>query len=159
MNFDEALAFVLLHEGESSNDPDDTGGLTKFGISSKAHPEVYQSSFDKADALAIYESDYWKQCKCAQFHPAIGFMLFDCAVNQGPNAAVRMLQRSLNVKADGIIGPITLAAAASQPVDATLSEFAARRAVAYAAHPMIGAYGLGWFRRLSAAHQLALKSL
>ena len=41
---------------------------------------------------------------------AIKFLLRDIAWNRGPTGAVKTLQIALNVKADGIVGPITLGA-------------------------------------------------
>jgi lysozyme family protein len=37
-NFDKALSFVLSWEGGYSNDPDDPGGETNFGISKRSYP-------------------------------------------------------------------------------------------------------------------------
>lgn len=43
-------------------------------------------------------------------HPALEAFLRDCAFNRGPGGAGRILQIAVNVKQDGHVGPITLAA-------------------------------------------------
>jgi lysozyme family protein len=68
----------------------------------------------------------------------------------------RMLQRTLNVKEDGVVESSTLAAAA-QTTSSIIAELIARRSVAYALAPLVGMDGLGWFRRLAKVHQVALR--
>ena len=111
MKFNTACAFVLKWEGQISESPSDPGGLTKFGISSRQFPEVRKLEFSEADAIAIYKEKYWTACKCEELPEALAFMLFDAAVNQGQTQAIRMLQRTINVPADGVMGPETIAAA------------------------------------------------
>jgi len=38
MSFERAVTHVLLHEGGYSNDPNDPGGETQYGISKRAYP-------------------------------------------------------------------------------------------------------------------------
>jgi lysozyme family protein len=109
-----------------------------------------------ADAKALYRKDYWDRCSCDRLPAGIAFVVFDAAVNQGVSEAIRMLQRSLAVKEDGVIGPATLAAAAAQTPAAIIAEMIARRSAAYALSPLAVSDGLGWFRRLAKAHQAAL---
>ena len=40
MTFEDAIEFVLLHEGGYSWDPKDPGGETRFGISKKSYPNL-----------------------------------------------------------------------------------------------------------------------
>lgn len=153
--FEQAVEFVLSFEKEMSDHPDDPGGFTKWGISQRAYPGLNLRALTREQAIDIYKRDYWNRCGCDQFPAPIAFLLFDAAVNQGPGNAVRILQRALSVKPDGVIGPVTLEAASKLGGDAT-AEFAARRAYAYAVNPNLGVFGLGWFRRLLAATKIAL---
>lgn len=155
--FDRAVEFILRYEGDVSNDPRDSGGLTKFGISQKAYPALDILGLTREGAIEIYRQKYWDLCKCSQLPAPLGLILFDSAVNQGPTAAVRLFQKSLGVSADGMIGPETIAASFRVNLRATTSEFIARRAYQYALHPEVGRFGLGWFRRLSECHQVSLE--
>ena len=154
--FDTAITFVLKHEGGLSDNPSDPGGLTKYGISHRSHPNVDIRNLTIEQAKDIYHRDYWDRCNCGNLPAALGILLFDAAVNQGPSASIRNLQRALGVKADGVIGPVTLTAASTDLVHEHIAEFIARRALSYAGNPNISIFGLGWFRRLAAAHQLVL---
>ena len=108
--FDRALQFVLAHEGCFSDDLNDSGGLTRWGISQKAHPDVNISNLTKEQATEIYRNEYWGTCRCDDMPSALAFVVFDMAVNQGVGVAIRDLQKLVGVKVDGIIGPDTLTA-------------------------------------------------
>lgn len=157
MPFDVAVNFVLSHEGGYVNDPQDPGGETKYGISKRSYPSLDIAALTREQAIEIYRRDFWERCRCDDLPPAVGLLLFDAAVNQGPNAAIRHLQRALHVAVDGVIGPTTINAA-RQAGNSAVAEFVAQRSVAYATNPNVARYGLGWFRRLAAAHEAALTS-
>ena len=162
MRFDDALHLVLRWEGGFANDPLDPGGPTNLGATQRALSSFYGEpvSLDRlraltpADVAPFYEERYWKQCRCDELPDGLDLLVFDCAVNQGPGRAKRLLQRSLGVAEDGILGPLTLTAAQSQDRVASIDEMAARRAVHYASLQHV--FHLGWFRRLTAAHRHAL---
>ena len=148
MKFEDAVKIVLELEGGVSDDSRDPGKLTKWGISSVYYPQVLDPSFTREDAVQIYHSDFWNAFQCDKLPHGLDLMFFDCAVNQTQQAK-RMLQRSVKVTADGVIGPITLAAIRAVPSPLTLiKELAAQRAVAYARNPNVTTFGLGWYRRL-----------
>ena len=155
--FDRSVDFILDAEGAHSDDPHDSGGDTWFGISRRAYPNLEPWPPTRTTAVELYRADYWNRCKCNELPSPLAMILFDSAVNQGPAAAIRLLQKSLDVRADGIIGPQTIAAAHRAHLRNTVSEFVARRAYQYALHPQIARFGLGWMRRLSACHQMALE--
>jgi lysozyme family protein len=154
--FEAAVDFILSVEGGLVNDPSDPGGLTKFGISQRAYPNLNIRDLTPDAAKALYRQDYWNRCSCDKLPAGIAFVLFDAAVNQGVSASIRMLQRSLNLAQDGVIGPATLTAATAQMPAAIVAEMIARRSVAYALTPLAARDGLGWFRRLAKVHQFAL---
>lgn len=151
MTFGRAVAFVLWHEGDSSDDPRDPGGKTRFGISALAYPHLNIDALTEADAVAIYRRDYWDRIKGDLLPPAVAFLVFDAAVNQGPRRAVSWLQHAVGTKPDGIMGPETIAAAAKADLRAVISEYAARRMWAYGTTPSFQTFGLGWSRRLADA--------
>src|SRR5437588_12508666 len=93
--FQNAIQFVLGEEGAGSNLKDDAGGLTKWGIASHLYPQVLNPDFSQKDAIAIYQKDYWLHCRCDQMPAGIGLLVLNCAVNQGPEKAIKILQRAL----------------------------------------------------------------
>lgn len=157
--FERAVEFVLRFEGDYSDDHHDSGGETRYGISKRAYPNIDIKTLTRQQAKDIYYRDYFLRCKCNELPAQLALILFDSAVNQGPTAAIRLLQKSLNVGADGVIGPITIAAAFRASPSLVITEFIARRAYQYALHPEVARFGLGWFRRLAACHQLSQEPL
>jgi len=157
--FDKAVAFVLEHEGGAAitDDPNDPGGLTKYGISQRSFPDLDIRALSEGEAVMIYKVRYWDKCRCSELPGDLAIIVFDAAVNQGPMAAAKTLQQALGVNVDGIIGPATIAAACRAGRSA-LSELVARRMVMYGLNPNFTRYGLGWSRRLSACHELAMEA-
>lgn len=158
MTFDQAVLFVLENEGGVSYDVNDSGGLTKWGISSAQYPEVKETSFSRENAIAIYKRDYWDRCRCDNFPWEIALLVFDTAVNHGPGYAVRALQMGLNITADGIVGAVTIRGAWSATLEQAM-DILARRATAYADNKAFWHFGRGWMRRLFRLHNEIAKGL
>jgi len=118
-SFKTALPIVLKHEGGFVLHPRDPGGATNFGITIQtlSRARGQPASMDdirkltSAEASAIYRRFYWDVLRADELPRGLDLALFDFAVNSGPPRAVAMLQRVLGVEADGLVGPITLAAA------------------------------------------------
>ena len=127
--FDRALALVLRHEGGLVDDPNDPGGLTNFGISQRAYPDLDIRNLKVADAANIYRTGYWDAIKGDQLPDGLAICVFDAAVNMGTDKAIRLLQKACSVQVDGILGPNTLRTAGRLP-DA-VARFSADRAIAY----------------------------
>ena len=125
--FDECVNVVVGFEGGFSDHPQDSGGKTKYGItastleSAKAKgwvPSNITIKNIKLDhAKTIYKKGYWDAVQADSLPHPLDLIMFDSAVNHGPNAAVKLLQKSLNallpyteLAVDGIIGPLTLRA-------------------------------------------------
>lgn len=171
--FEKALSFILRPdiEGTFSKDPDDDGNWTggekdkgelkgtKYGVSAASYPDLDIANLSVGDVTAIYRRDFWDRCRCDQFPSPIAIVLFDSAVNQGPSAAIRMLQQELGVKVDGVIGPKTISAAVSSDLKKILPFFVGARGWRYATTKNVQKNGRGWFRRLAACHQTALEPL
>lgn len=113
-DWEKAIEFVLRMEGgeTAENDPHDPGGLTRYGISQKAYPNLDIKNLTLDAAKQLYQRDYWTPCHCDDLPTALAIATFDCAVNQGQGKARRLLQIALDVEVDGNIGPKTIAAAA-----------------------------------------------
>lgn len=111
--WERAIAFVLSYEGSTyENDPNDSGGETKFGISKKSYPNEDIKNLTLERTQEIYRNDYWNQMLGEKLPEKLAVAVFDCAVNQGLIRSIRLLQAMLNVDVDGVMGPKTLQAAA-----------------------------------------------
>lgn len=106
--WEKGIEFVLKIEGGLVNNPADPGGLTKYGISQAAYPDLDIANLTVEQASAIYKKEYWDTCKCDEMPTPIAIAVFDTAVNMGVKTSVMLLQRSLGVKVDSILGNITL---------------------------------------------------
>jgi len=124
--FDTAIADLLGIEGDYADDPADSGGKTRFGITEAvARRHGYQGPMRElpaAAARAIYRADYWDAQSLdtvAMLSRRIAWELFDTGVNMGTSQAGEFLQMSLNafnrqatdypdIEVDGEIGPQTL---------------------------------------------------
>lgn len=125
-SFDVAVAAILDIEGGFSDDPADSGGATRFGITEAvARRHGYTGpmrALPAATAKEIYRKDYWDAQNLdtvAMLSYRIAWELFDTGVNMGTAQAGKFLQMSLNafnrqakdypdVEVDGEIGPATL---------------------------------------------------
>lgn len=146
--FDKALQFLLRPdvEGGYINDPSDPGGETNFGISKRAYPDEDIKNLTKDKVGAIYHKDYWDKCRCSELPPGVDLVVFDIAVNQGADTAIRLLQLALGITVDGVIGPNTLMTANVKQPGLT-QELTVRRIIRYGNSKNFNIYGLGWIRR------------
>lgn len=144
--FDAAVALVIELEGGEAL-VEDRGGLTRWGISSRANPDVNVRTLTRDQAVAIYRERYWRAVRGDELPPGLALVVFDAAVNQGAPTACRMLQAALGVTGDGVIGPVTLAAAKLRATPATIRAMTVRRLRRYAEAPDFRINGTGWFDR------------
>lgn len=147
--FDRAFAVVIGHEGDLSDDPRDPGGLTRYGISKRAHPTVDVRNLTLAQAKQIYLERYWLPLHADAMPEAVAVQVFDAAVNHGIKPAIRMMQRALRVQDDGRIGPVTLQAMTTVDDARFAARFAAERLMFYADLSSWPAFGRGWVRRVA----------
>ena len=120
--FEDSLAQVLRHEGSYVDHPSDPGGATNMGITRKTLarwrrispwwqlPKEEVRTLKRTEVARIYRALYWDRCRAGLLAPGLDFALFDFAVNSGPTRAIQHLQTIVKTRADGVIGPLTLAA-------------------------------------------------
>lgn len=91
---------VIAIEGGFVDDPSDSGGATKYGITEKtARLHGYTGSMRDLTvdfAYRVYSSTYWTSIKAGYMPEAIADKVFDMSVNIGVSRASRFLQRALN---------------------------------------------------------------
>lgn len=146
MNFQQVMDFILSLEGPYSNDPNDPGKETNFGISKAKHPEVDVRGLTRDQAIALYYKDYWVPIHGQELAASNCLIIMDCAVNQGVDRAIKLLQRQLHVTEDGDFGPNTMAAYMKRGFD--IQEYAAQRILRYTESPVFHLYGHGWMNRM-----------
>lgn len=124
MDYKSIIEKVIETEGGYVNDPADSGGPTKYGITQNTLSswigrratveDVKALSIDTA--TEIYTSEYYFKPRIDQMPEAIQDIALDTSVLHGPYNAVRMIQNVINasgiaaVDTDGVAGPETLKA-------------------------------------------------
>jgi len=147
-DFQAAFQWVLSAEGAETNDPNDPGGLTRYGISQRAHPKVDVAKLTVEEARDIYLNGYWGPAKCRDLPWPLSLYVFDAAVNQGVLVAIKMLQAAAGVAQDGILGQKTLRAVNARDLPDLCAAFMAQRALRYMGTRNFDLYGKGWLKRL-----------
>lgn len=167
--YERTMSHVFAWEGGYVDHPNDPGGATNFGITRKvlarwrgkpSIPKQEVKDLTIREAAEIYRANYWNKIMGDDLPPSIAFLMMDAAVNSGPKAAIKTLQRSVGalgkrIKVDGAIGPNTLRAARSVDEEKLLNEFVVRRGVFYGGLRTFTTFGLGWARRLVSGARLA----
>lgn len=170
--FDTCLAAVLGIEGGASNHPNDRGGLTMAGVTQATYdayrrrkglpprPVTQSTTVERAD---IYRSQYWTPVRGDTLPPPLDLVVFDMAVNSGPDRAIKTLQTALGVTVDGVFGAKTLQAvqedAAAGRVDSLVRQVLAAREEFYrgivARDASQKVFLAGWLNRLDTLESMA----
>jgi lysozyme family protein len=149
-----------------SNDPHDPGGETMCGIIQREY-DIYRKSkglplqdvrhLTRDEGADIYYNSYWLP-ECPKLAPGLDLCFFDEAVNAGPHAATKILQRALGISADGLWGVQTeMAVMSVQDVLATIKSFTQFREAYYRALSGFRFFGRDWIRRSEEIGAEALK--
>ncbi len=154
-DFEKAVAKTLIREGGARivNDPKDPGGLTKYGISKRAYPNIDVANLTEEEAKEIYKRDYWDRIRGDEISlQAVAENIFDTAVNMGVRTASRLAQLTLGVQpVDGIIGKETLKALNQADEEKFLTEFTLAKIARYAhlcnKNKSLRKFLLGWINR------------
>lgn len=79
-NFDKAFEITIGLEGKPSNDPQDPGGFTIWGLAQRYHPHISIKT-TISEAKEIYYNEYWVPHGCDDASFPMDIILFDSAVN------------------------------------------------------------------------------
>ena len=119
---------IVAREGGFSNDPDDPGGPTNYGVTVHTMRRLgldlnEDGRIDAADvrvltrahAVSIFVEHYFRGPRIDRLPQALQASVFDMYVNSGAQA-VKILQRlfcemRIDVSVDGVVGPQTIKAA------------------------------------------------
>lgn len=108
---DKFIRKILALEGGSkiTNDPSDSGGQTKYGISKKAFPMINVINLTEQQAIDIYKKNFYNICMIDSINnELLALHVFDFAVNSGIGRSVKTLQKIVGSVQDGMIGAKTL---------------------------------------------------
>lgn len=168
--FAECVAFTLHAEDQTdtgvfTDDPRDSGGATRWGVTQKTLSEWFGRPATKDEvrtlprsvACDIARHKYWVPMKCGQLAPGVDLMMFDFGYNAGNDRAVRVLQKVVGAVQDGVIGPKTLAAAADYDPAHLAALLADAQETFYRSLPKFSVYGNGWLDRTEKRRASALR--
>ena len=152
----------------AEEDPDDPGGVTKYGIDKSAHEDL--SAEDIRDltedqALDIYYEGEWPDSHAAELAAPLGEISFDMTILDGRGRAMRALQSACGLTGadiDGSWGPTTRKAAAEaagdedrlmRSADRMLDWRAARYHNLVEDNPKLAKFLKGWLNRTDALRE------
>ena len=169
--FESAMKVVLKHEGGATNDKDDPGGATQWGISLRLLKQLnYDVDKDgdvdaedvfkltRTDADRIYLKHFWDKYNFDDISDLeIAIKLFDTCVNIGPTPTHRLIRTTFNtilvekVPTNGPIDGDILYMLNMVYPEVFLEEFRKQQADYYLkiikANPKLNKYKNGWLNR------------
>lgn len=134
--FDSAVSFILANEGGLSENPNDPGGITNFGISLRFVREIPEDRLRRYgifepitdatireltidQAKLIYRGEFWEAVPFEKIqNQQLCNYIFDMCVNHGIAQGTKLTQRAVwacqktvnFIKDDGVLGSKTVAA-------------------------------------------------
>lgn len=156
-NFDKSLALVFKEEGGYVWDKRDPGGETNMGVTRSAwqsylgkHVEDGEMvKLTKEQVTPFYRTLYWDKVYGDDLPYGLDYLAFDFAVNAGTKRSILLLQQSLGVTADGVIGPVTLAVINKTPINELINNFSEQKEKYYRGLKLFPVFGNGWMNRLN----------
>lgn len=157
--FEFCLANVLEDEKGFVDNPLDKGGPTNLGCTLDTLQEFLgrKATVEEIKALTpqtvkpIYRKLFWDANRMDEFPELLAFVFFNQLVLRRRNA-VKTLQASLGLKADGVVGPMTIEALKGKDPRKLGFEFLKESQLSYIricqAEPTQLAFLGGWTKRL-----------
>lgn len=153
-NFTTAHQFTAKWEGGKFDHPNDPGGLTMYGFSIAFARDLASNARGRAllqmagipttitrqailavtpqQVAIVFKGWFWDHNQLDQFPLPLAVATYDAAVNSGSRQGVILSQRALNsladpaLREDGIVGPLTIAAASKATLDTAILAVAKR---------------------------------
>ena len=146
-NFQFCLDKIFQFEGGYVDNPHDSGGATKWGITTRTYAEFIDKPINEVNikdltkgvAAIIFKRAYWNQIDGDNLPSRIDMIIFDFAVSAGVSRA-----RKIGV---GIDAP---------DVSTYIKTYSARRLVFYKTLESFKYFGKGWINRINQCENIAL---
>lgn len=163
-NFNAAFEYTIGNEGDFSNDSNDSGGPTRFGITihdlsrflgrPATMDEVRTMPIETAQT--IYKNWYWDVLSLDQVNSqGVAMAMFDQGLVRGTSTIAKAVQNMVGVTPDAHIGPITLSAINNADAIQLIQQIEDQAIDAFQeivdANPKDAAFLRGWVNR---AHRL-----
>lgn len=158
----DIIGEIIDREGGFVNDPADTGGATKYGITIatlanwRGHPVTVEDvqNLTVDEARSIYSKMYILDHKIDKIPTSmLQSNIIDYGVMSGPKTAIMNVQAILGLKTDGVLGPVTLKAILSTDLRKLNNELVKRRILNYARivqnQPKKLKFLYGWLKRVT----------
>ena len=163
-NFKACLDLVLKSEGGYVNNSQDPGGMTNLGITKKSLEEWLGHDVDEKFmrkltpemAAPFYDQKYWRPCYGEILPRGLDLLSFSMAVNAGPGRSVKLLQQSIGLVPDGVIGPRTRGLISDSNCATLIAKFSEVRREYYRALKTFPIFGKGWLNRVDNEEKEAL---
>lgn len=141
---------MLQAEGGYVDHPNDPGGATKFGISSRSYPgeDIANMSIDRAKE--IFKNDYYNKVQgdvLMQVDPGLAAHVSDMAFNAGPGTAVKLLYDAAGLPRQGKVTPELLGAL--QGRESLVADYTQARMEYYSGLGNAPTFLKGWTNRVN----------
>jgi len=161
-DFKECLDLVLKSEGGWVNNPKDPGGETNLGVTKAVweewvgHPVATMKNLTKDDVAPLYEQKYWRPCYGEVLPRGLDFLCFSFGINAGSGRSVKLLQQSLGLVSDGVIGSKVMQKLRESNIADVIKSFSESRREYYKSLKNFPIFGKGWISRTDKEEQEAL---
>ncbi len=154
------MDWIGLSEGGYVNHKDDPGGPTDRGITQRVYDAWCRANgqrlrsvkgISKYEAEEILATQYFAPVRFDDLPSGLDYAMVDYGINSGAARAITALQKIVGVKADGVLGLITLAAIKARPTDDLIVALCNERWAFVQRLKTFKTFGKGWKARIMGA--------
>lgn len=154
-NFQACFDRLMRSEGGYVDHPKDPGGATNLGVTQvtlstwRRCPVTKTDVFNltRVEAAEIYRARYWNAVRGDDLPGGVDYAVFDYAVNSGPGAAIKALQKSLGLSPSGVLTQTTITMAHRFNSQALVRAIGRERLGLLKRLATWATFGKGWGRR------------
>ena len=162
-NFINCLNLLIKSEGKFDDNSRDPGGATMYGVTKETWQSWIGHSVSEKDmknltieqVAPLYEQRYWKPY-CDSLPRGLDFLVFSMGVNAGSGRSIKLLQTSLGLVPDGVIGPRVLDKLRTINIADAISKYSDERRAYYSSLKLFPLFGKGWINRCNIEEKEAL---
>lgn len=162
--YEAAIARVFLDEGGFTNDAQDPGGATNWGITIFDARMYWKPNATAADVRAmpksvaeqIYRDKYAAVVQYDLLPAGVDYAVLDYGINSGVGRAAKVLQRLVGAPVDGKIGLTTLAATLQEDPANLINRMCDERMAFLQSLKTWPTFGRGWSSRVNGLRRAAL---